>query len=468
MTMIQGTYLMPHPPIIIPAIGKGEELKLYQTSLACIEIAEEISKIGPETIILITPHGPMFSDAIAISDEEKIFGSLKQFNCPQVNMALDLDNEFNQVLIDLCQQDNIPVVSVDLPLLKVYHRSYELDHGSLVPLYFINQFFQNYRLVHITYAPLTDRQLYQFGMKLKEATERLSRKTVIIASGDLSHKLSDKSPYSYSPAGEEFDRQLLIHLGVGEPLNIFELDREMVCEAAECGLRSIKILLGALDGYRVKGEVLSYQAPFGVGYAVVKFQTQGVGVKALKYIGRYQQSKKNLTSNQNPYVQLARKALEDYFANTKTMIETDELPEDMIAHRKGVFVSLKQSGQLRGCIGTIFPVTDCVASEIIRNAIAAATQDPRFYPVTKDELEQLTISVDVLSPSVSAQIEDLNPEKYGVIVSLDHRRGVLLPQLEGIETPWQQIEIACQKAGIGLSEPYKIEKFEVVRYQEGE
>lgn len=468
MNVIKGAYLMPHPPIIIPQIGKGEELKLYQTTISCLEIGEEIAKIKPDTIILISPHGPMFSDAIAISDEERISGSLHRFNCQQVNMDLKIDYPFNKELLRLCKEVEVPVVSVDKPLLKVFNRSYELDHGSVVPLYFINQYYKDYQLVHITYAPLKDRQLYQFGMKLREVATLLNRRVVVIASGDLSHKLSKSGPYPYSAYGEEFDRQLLLHLQVGEPLNIFELDSEMVIEAAECGLRSLKIMLGAFDGYRLKGELLSYQAPFGVGYATVKFNVQGQGIKALKYIGRSKSPKYPLIEKDNPYVRLARQALEDYFSDTKTMVERHELPDEMIANRCGVFVSLKQEGHLRGCIGTIFPLTDCVASEIVRNAIAAATEDPRFYPVTKDELKNLTFSVDVLSTPVAAIKEELNPQRYGVIVSLGERRGVLLPQLEGIETVEQQLAIACQKAGIDSDQPYDIEKFEVVRYKEGD
>lgn len=465
MKVIQASYLMPHPPIMIPEIGKGEEIKLYQTFLSCLKVGEEISKLCPDTIVLVTPHGAMFSDAMAISDADRMSGSLKQFNCHQVEMVFELDTDFNQVLIENCQ-NGVPVIPVDEQILKVYNRSFELDHGTIVPLYFINQYYQNYKLVHLTYAPLSDRELYQFGMKIKEAAEKLNRKVVIIASGDLSHKLNENSPYLYSPAGEEFDRQLLTHLSVGEPLNIFEIDRGLISEAAECGLRSIKILLGVLDGYRVKGEVLSYQAPFGVGYAVVKFKVHGPGIKALKYIGRSDIKTQNFIQKGNPYVQLAKKALEDYFNDTKTMVDREDLPSEMITKRQGVFVSLKRAGKLRGCIGTIFPVTDCIASEIIRNAILAATQDPRFYAVTKSELNELTISVDVLSTPTYATREALDPKRYGVIVSKDERRGVLLPDLVGVETVDDQLKIACQKAGIMTDESFIIEKFEVIRYQE--
>lgn len=459
-------YLMPHPPIIIPTIGKGEELKLYKTTLACNQIAEEIAEIKPETIILITPHGPMFSDAICLLDDDEISGDLSQFQCYDVSMNLSFDHSFNELLLLLSKQNEIPVVAVDRQLLNLYHHPFELDHGSIVPLYFINKYYEDYRLVHITYAPLSDRNLYKFGMLIQEVSKQLNRNVVIIASGDLSHNLNKDIPYY----GEEFDRQFLSNLKKGDILNIFDLDHEMVHKASECGLRSMKVMSGAMDGESYIGEVLAYQAPFGVGYGTVKFHHIGKGIKGLKYIGKQpknnvEESKVQLTE---PYIYVARKALEDYYDKVKTVLTQDDLPNEMFTKRQGVFVSLKKDGQLRGCIGTILPTTDCVATEIVRNAIAAATEDPRFIAVEKKELNDITISVDVLTDPISCTRQDLDPQKYGVIVSHGMRRGVLLPNLEGIETVDQQLEIACYKAGINSKQPFEIERFEVVRYKEGD
>lgn len=458
-------YLMPHPPIIIHAIGKGEELKLYKTTLACNQIAEEISNLKPETIIVVTPHGPMFSDAICILDDEQIEGDLTQFQCHEVKMSVKLDRELNELILKLSQKGDIPVVSVDQHLLKMYHRPFELDHGVVVPLYFINEKYQDYQLVHITYAPLSDRQLYKFGMVLQEAVKQLGKKAVMIASGDLSHKLKEEK-VNY---GEEFDRQFLTHLKKGEILEIFDLDKKMVGLAAECGLRSMKVMSGAMDGLKYEGDVLAYQCPFGVGYGTVKFNYLGIGIKGLKYIEKSPKIKEvSLLQKENPYVYVARKTLEDFYQQTKTVLTQDELPGELFTKRKGVFVSLKKYGQLRGCIGTIFPTTDCVATEIMKNAMSAATQDPRFIPVEEEELNELIISVDVLTSPISCHKEDLNPKKYGVIVSAGMKKGVLLPDLEGIETVEEQLTIACHKAGIDETKPYDIERFEVIRYKEGD
>jgi len=136
--------------------------------------------------------------------------------------------------------------------------------------------------------------------------------------------------------------------------------------------------------------------------------------------------------------------------------------------RAGVFVSIKKTGALRGCIGTISPVRECVADEIVYNAINACSRDPRFYPVTPDELADLTVSVDVLADAEPIETADqLDPARYGVIVTRGGRRGLLLPNLEGVDTVGEQLAIALSKAGIGQSEKYAMERFEVVRHDSG-
>ena len=161
---MEGYYLMPHPPIIVPNIGKGEELRLYETSLAFHEVAQEIASISPETIILITPHGPMFSDVISVSSGEAISGDFRRSQCYDLSIQALLDSEFNQLLVQLAQEQRLPVLEVNREVLKAYGRPFELDHGALVPLYFINKYYTDYKLVHITYAPLDDRELFRFGI----------------------------------------------------------------------------------------------------------------------------------------------------------------------------------------------------------------------------------------------------------------------------------------------------------------
>lgn len=167
----------------------------------------------------------------------------------------------------------------------------------------------------------------------------------------------------------------------------------------------------------------------------------------------------------HPFVRLAEETIRRYIQEGRVISSPEEMTPEM-RERAGVFVSLKKRGQLRGCIGTIEPMEENVAQEIIRNAIAAATRDPRFPPVRPEELDDLDISVDVLTtPEPVAGMEDLDLKRYGVIVESGWRRGLLLPDLEGVDTVEYQVEICRRKAGIGPDEPVQLYRFEVIRYK---
>lgn len=466
-----GYYLMPHPPIIIPEVGKGEACKIKETRDACLSIGNEINRLAPETIVVITPHGPVFSDAIALSHERVIAGSLAKFGASSVKMELDTDLELTEKIMSLAKQEGIQTVGITENMMKNYNRKYELDHGSIVPLYFVNQFYKDYKIVHITYGMLSFIELYQFGMLVKEAISQTNRKTVLIASGDLSHRLSDEGPYTYSSKGAVFDEEILLDLEEGNPLGIFNMNKNDIEEAGECGFRSILMLLGAMGQF--KGKKLSYEGPFGVGYGVMSFQANNQsGKDDMNLLTEFKESEKikfeSKIEHSNIYVKLARESLVYYFKNEKIMDITENIPDELIQGHAGVFVSLKKYGNLRGCIGTFLPTKPTLAEEIIHNAIEAAFEDPRFSPLEEKELKDCDISVDVLSEPKKASIEDLDPMVYGVIVSVGRKRGLLLPDLEGVNTVSEQLEIACQKAGINPDGHYDIERFKVERYIEGE
>jgi AmmeMemoRadiSam system protein A len=167
----------------------------------------------------------------------------------------------------------------------------------------------------------------------------------------------------------------------------------------------------------------------------------------------------------SPLVKLARQTVETYVKEHRVIKPPAELIPEM-RERAGVFVSLKKKGELRGCIGTFEPTTENVAVEVIRNAISSATGDPRFSPVTPDELADLSYSVDVLtSPEPVDSKDQLDAKKYGVIVECGWRKGLLLPDLEGVESPEEQINICCMKAGIEPEEKTNLYRFEVKRYK---
>lgn len=172
---------------------------------------------------------------------------------------------------------------------------------------------------------------------------------------------------------------------------------------------------------------------------------------------------------QDPYVALARASVEGFVTTGRPIARPADTPQELLDERAGVFVSLHKGDDLRGCIGTIAATCHCVADEIIRNGVAAASQDPRFSPVRPDELDWLSYSVDVLGPAESiASPEELDPKRYGVIVTKGWHRGLLLPDLEGVDTADVQLAIAKQKAGLVADEPMvSLERFEVIRHSAG-
>ena len=183
------------------------------------------------------------------------------------------------------------------------------------------------------------------------------------------------------------------------------------------------------------------------------------------YVQQALERMKRQRETEDAYVRLARRTIETYVRTGKVPERPDHLPDEMYRQRAGVFVSIKKDGRLRGCIGTIQPVQESLAEEIVSNAVSASTRDPRFAPIEAGELERLTISVDVLGERERINsMEELDVKRYGVIVTKGHRRGLLLPNLDGVDTVAEQVAIAREKAGIKEQETVELERFEVVRH----
>lgn len=463
-------YLMPHPPIMVHEVGRGEEEKIERTISSAVEVAEDIERLKPDTIIIVVPpHGPSFSDAMNINSVDTIAGDLGNFGAGQVKLEYKVDTELVDIILKNASARRIPAVPVDKEKVRKYRVLGNLDHGALVPLYFINKKYKEFKLVHITYGLLPSEELYDFGRQLRESIEESSSNTVLLFSGDLSHRLTPDAPAGFSPKGEKFDRALVGHLSKPETQEIMDMDRDLVEAAGECGYRSILVLLGSMDGLDVKGRVLSYEGPFGVGYCIAEYEMLGEN-PANAMVNTFYEKRgrkiKDLREKEDEYVKLARASLENYLKTGRTLKVPDSVPEEMLRERAGTFVSIKKNGELRGCIGTIEGVQKNIAEEIIENAISSGTRDPRFYPVEEDELEKLEYSVDVLGKAEPIESKSrLDVKRYGVIVRKGFRSGLLLPNLEGVDSVDEQVDIALKKAGIGRGESYTLERFEVIRHR---
>lgn len=463
-----GYYLMPHPPIVVPEVGKGREEEVINTLNAFKEAGKRVADLGTETIIIITPHGTVFRDAVSIITSESISGDLSQFAAGSVKFNYQINTALVKAIINKARKYQVPVAELNEESAGLYGIDISLDHGVMVPLYFLEKY-RKYKLVHLTYGMISPLDLVRFGKAIKDAVEETGSKAVFIASGDLSHRLTEDGPYPYTPLGQEFDKELVSILESGEMTKIFSLDNHLVNEAAECGLRSLYVLAGAINKSKVATELINYEGPLGVGYAVMEFKDEGVGEDLyLKLVrGKIEENERRMNEG-NPYTVLARKNLNKYYDDGTILDLKDVSDKSLLNERKGVFVSLKINGELRGCIGTIEPVTDSVAEEIIKNSLSAALKDPRFSPVTKEELLEIDISVDLLSEPEDTDFNGLDPKEYGVIVSSGRKRGLLLPNLEGVDTKEKQVEIAREKAGIDIGGDYTLQRFKVERFKEVE
>ena len=466
MNLLAG-YIFPHPPIIIPEIGQGEEKEALKTIEGVNNLASEIAGRKPDTIVLITPHGPVFSDAVCISMEPKLYGNFEQFGKDNLKLEFENNTEMAERIAQCAEAHNITVGKVNKSFAKKYGITEAIDHGALVPMYFVNKYYNNYKFVHISMGLLSYENLYKFGICIDDIIRESNENVVVIASADLSHRLTQNAPVGYSERGKEFDEKIISLIQKNEVEEILNLDEDLIESAGECGLRPIIILHGVLDRYNVKPKVISYEGPFGVGYQTAKFSIEEVKETGVyeKILLKRAEKMESIRKGEDEYTALARTALEHYLLDGVTIEPPESTSGDLLENKAGVFVSIKKDGQLRGCIGTTEPTRKNIAEEIINNAISSGTRDPRFPQVDDYELEELVYSVDVLTEPESIISKDqLDVKRYGVIVSRRNRSGLLLPDLEGVNTVEDQIAIALSKAGIRTDESYQMERFEVIRH----
>lgn len=455
-------YMVPHPPLIVPEIGKGQEQAIEHTIKAYHEAAQRIGRERPDTIVLFSPHQVMYTDYFHISPGKGAKGDFSRFRAGNVKMDVSYDTDFIEKLCELTNNTAFPAGTYG-------EQDKHLDHGTMVPLYFVNQYWKDYRLVRIGLSGLPLVRHYELGSYIQKTADLLDRKVVLIASGDLSHRLKEDGPYGYQKEGPEYDRRIMDVMGRGSFGELLSFSEDFCEKAGECGHRSFTIMAGALDKTGIIPEKLSYEGPFGVGYGICCYKVVGFD-PSRDFRTHYEKEQRaahlQLRNNEDDFIRLARTTIETYVRTGNIPDIPKDLPSEMSSQKAGVFVSIKEDGRLRGCIGTICAVQSSIAEEIIANAVSASTKDPRFSPIEPWELERLTISVDVLGEAEKIDSpEQLNPARYGVIVTKGRKRGLLLPNLEGVDTIEEQLAIAKRKAGIREDDPAELERFEVIRHE---
>jgi len=260
--MLKFAAILPHPPIIIPTIGSPSDLKKVEKTIKALEkIREDFDKKEIETLFLISPHGPVSFEAMGMIVEEKLEGNFSMFGDFFTQLSFSNDLELCSKIEKSCQKENIPLSK---------YKNLSLDHGCLVPLWYLTKN-KKPKLVPLAYSLLDRKTHIKFGKILGKIAKNSPKKIGIVASGDLSHRLTPSAPAGFSEKGAEFDQKIVSYLKEGKFEEIIKMEEDLVEEAGECGYRSILILLGALSTLeKVKFEILSYEGPFGVGYLVAK------------------------------------------------------------------------------------------------------------------------------------------------------------------------------------------------------
>ena len=455
---IEAAYAVPHPPLIVPAVGKGEEATIADTIASYQEVARRIAAHRPDTVVVVSPHAPAYRDGFFVSASPTESGSMASFGQPQESVSVAIDVPFARELAQSMQHHGLAAAGAPRGMD-------EIDHATYVPLHFLRQHMDlaQVRFVRIGLSGLPGEDHRLLGRLIAATAADMGRRCVLVASGDWSHKLKDDGPYGFDPAGPEFDQAVADIFVDGDLEQLFRLDAAMCDDAAECGLRSFQIMAGALEGEAFSSELLSYEGPFGVGYGIAAFEVEEAPASSQAEARREEEA-----HGFDPLVALARATVDSYVLNDTTPAVPKDFPAEYLHRKAGVFVSLHEHGDLRGCIGTIEPQQRSIAEEVVANAVSACSADPRFPAVAPGELDYLEYSVDVLGePEPVDSLVELDPKRYGVIVKHEWKRGLLLPDLDGVDTVMDQIAIAKSKAGIAPGDDAKIERFEVIRHTAG-
>lgn len=256
--------ICPHPPIIVPGIGSPADLEIVKKTVEAMKNLEKnFAEAKPETVILISPHGPVEMNRMTINKTFPLKGDFQMFGNPK---SFEFENDLDLVkeIENICQKKNIPLGFVE---------NFPLDHGALVPLSYLSKNYSNFKLIHLAFSYLDFKTHFNFGKAIGEKIKKSGNKKIaFIASGDLSHRLTLEAPAGYSPRGKEFDKKLIELVKNKNVEGILNLDQDLIEQAGECGLRSIIILLGVLNELNYQPKILSYEGPFGVGYLVAEFQ----------------------------------------------------------------------------------------------------------------------------------------------------------------------------------------------------
>ena len=445
--------LMPHAPILVPDVG-GDRAGAARASVRAMrEAAARVMDFQPDTLALISPHSPRQRGAFGLWAGDRLTGTFAQFNAPGAQVSLPNDTPLADAIIAEARNRGLATWLI---------RGQTLDHGALVPLWFLAQAGWAGPTVVLSLKDPADGGLAELGEAIAAAARASRRRIAIVASGDMSHRLKENAPCGFHPQAHQFDETFINLIRDGDYHGIGNIAPALRELAAEDAVDSTLAAAAAVDWKAAGHKVLNYEAPFGVGYGVaILFAEKSNPADPTPATAR--------ASNREGAIlpALARQSV------AAALRDNSELPPaataPYLSAKHGVFVTLRErNGMLRGCCGTISPTCDNVVAETWRSARLAALQDTRFSPVQASELPYLHFDVSVLhSMEKISSAAELDPARYGVVVSTeDGRRALLLPGIAEITTSEQQLGIARKKGRIGPREPVMLQRFQIDHFEE--
>ena len=438
--------LMPHPPIIIPSIGKERLPDVDSSVRAMRELSREIMAAQPETVVLISPHTPRQPLAFPVWAQERVRGTFAAFGAPQEKVDLPVDLEFIRSLTNAAPRAGAGIHAM---------RGDALDHGALVPLWFLHEAGWRGPTVILGLNWPGAGGLRALGQGIAAAAKDTERRIALVASGDMSHRLIPGAPAGFEPTAKEFDRTFVDILRRKAYRDVDRIDPALQNRAAEDVVDPTVVALSAVDWSSDGGRVLSYEGPFGVGYTVAKL-----------YAADADGSHAPATGAELPRV--ARRSVES--AVGLCAAQPPAPASDYLRQRAGVFVTIRtRHGALRGCVGSLQqPQCVNIVEETWRNGQLAAFSDSRFQPVEALELHNLRFEVSVLhsfEPIITPA--ELDPARFGIIVEAQGgRHATLLPGIAGIDTRERQFAAVCEKGGINPKEQLRMIRYQVDKYAE--
>lgn len=440
--------LMPHAPVLVAPVGGARGKAAARSLRAMRAAAAVVSNHQPDTVVVLSPHAPRRHGAFGMWSDVRLRGSFCQFGQPEVLIDLPNDLRLVRAIADEARQGGQETW---------YIRHESLDHGALVPLWFLSQAGWTGPAVVLGLKYPGEGGLREVGCAVAAAGRALNRRVAIIASGDLSHRLTPGAPCGFHARAHEFDEAFIHLIGTGDYRELGRINPELRELAAEDAVDTTLIAAAAVNWNFTGHQLLNYEGPYGVGYGVaILFEQPQNGVSPETGIADDVQ----LTGALLPG--LARQSVETALGGNSEMPAVP--PGGYLTTRHGTFVTIRRrSGELRGCVGTVLPVHDNVVAETWHNARLAASKDARFAPIEADELSDLRFYVSVIhSLEKVASADDLDPRLHGVVVCTeDGRRGVLLPAIPGVETGEQQLAQARKKGRIDPLQTVEIWRFQV-------